>query len=547
MAEKIGAAELAAEVLRREGAKYIFGVAGGHIYPLMEACEARGIRYIGTRHEMNAAFMAEGWALTTGSFGLCTGTAGPGVTNMLTGLANSANGGFPVLFLGGKARLDEFDRNELQDFDQLSMIQGIAKHARMVLDAARIPEYFGRAIAYCTTGRPGPVYLEVPRDVLSRTVDKDAVEFQNVYRTAAPPMGDPAAIAAAARMIGAAERPVIVAGSGVWWAQAQHELVAFAEKIGAPVFTRNAARGAISDRHPLAMGIAASASPLFSQALRQADLAIVIGTRTGYTMTRSVFPKSLDLIRIDIDPAQLTDQLDVRQGIVGDARMVLRQLIDAVEAARHPGWVGTLAGIKSNLMSMVMPLAMSSQVPIHPMRLMAEILARVDDDTIVVIDGGDVARWGNLVLPATMPGGYPGIISTSFGPLGVGIPYAMAAKLAHPDKKVILLTGDGAFGYGVMEYETAVKYHLPFTTIVLNDGGWGMIKRSEAQKSRPDADFVGLDLPDTRYEKLVEVLGGHGEYVTAPADIGPAIDRAIASGKPACVNVITDPAVGPLV
>ncbi|MCL4424518.1 MAG: thiamine pyrophosphate-binding protein [Firmicutes bacterium] len=545
--EKYNGGALVAEVLKREGAKYIFGVPGGHIYPLMEAGEERGIRFIGVRHEMNAAFMAEGWALTTGEFGVCTGTAGPGVTNLLTGLANSSNGGFPVLFLAGKARIAEFDRNELQDFNQIDMVKPVTKHARVILDAKRIPEYVGRAIAYCTTGRPGPVYLEIPRDILEVEVDAAQVEFQQFYRSTSAPVGNPDDVERAARMIESAQRPLIVAGGGVWWAQAQAELKSFVEKSRIPIFTRNAARGIISDAHPLAMGIAASASPVFRQAINQADLVIVIGTRTGYTLSREVLPKTLDIIRIDIDPAQLTDQLDVKLGIVGDARLVLRQLTEAVGTGDRSAWIQTLRGIKSGLLSLLMPMARSNQRPIHPLRLMSEIISHIDQDTIVVIDGGDAARWGNLMLPALRPGGYPGIISTSFGPLGVGVPYAMVARLAHPEKKVLLLTGDGAFGYGAMEYETAVRYNIPFTTVILNDKTWGMIKRSEAKRSSPDKKFIGLDLGEVRYDQIVEVLGGHGEFVTEPDQIGTAIDRALHSDKPACVNVMTDPNIGPVI
>lgn len=545
--KKFNGGALVAEIFKKEGVKYIFGIAGGHIYPMMEACEERGIRYIGVRHEMSAAFMAEGWALTTGGVGVCTGTAGPGFTNLVTGLANSSNGGFPVLCMAGKARVSESDRNELQDFNQIDMVKHITKHARAVAELQRIPEYVGRAIAQCTTGRPGPVYLEIPRNLMEQEVDASQVEFQNTYRSSSVPVGDPADIEAAAGMLKEAKKPVIVAGGGVWWSQGHNDLVALAEKTGIPVFTRNAARGSISDMHSLCLGLAASGSPVFRQALAEADLALVVGTRTGYTMTRDVFPKSLKIIRVDIDPAQLTDQLDISLGIVGDAGAVLRQLAGAVDKSDHSEWVSHLAGLKSNLVAMAMPLAMSDQSPIHPMRLMFEIMQRLDGNTIVVIDGGDVARWGNLALPALLPGGYPGIISTSFGPLGVGVPYAMAAKLAHPDKKVLLLTGDGTFGYGAMEYDTAVRYDIPFTTVILNDKQWGMIKRSEAKKASADKDFVGLGLAQTRYDKVVEALGGHGEYVTQPQEIGPSIERALSSGRPACVNVMVDPAIAPLV
>ena len=545
--KKYNGGALVAEVLKKEGVRYVFGIPGGHIYPMMEACAARGIPFIGVRHEMNAAFMAEGWALTTGMPGVCTGTAGPGFTNLITGLANSSNGGIPIFCLAGKARITENDRNELQDFNQMDMIKHITKHCRAVAETHRVPEYVGRALAYCSTGRPGPVYLEIPRDLMDKEVLAADVEFQQTYRTAAVPAGDPAVVEAAAKMLQAARKPVIIAGGGVWWSQAHNELSRLVEKTGIPVFTRNAARGVVPDSHPLCMGIAASASPVLRTALAEADLALVVGTRPGFTMTRDVFPKSLRIIRIDIDPAQLTDQLDVSIGIVGDARRVLEQLADFTGGVDCKDWVGYLAGMKNNLDSMVTAMGASHQCPIHPLRLVFEIAKRVDEDTIVVTDGGDAAKWGNLALPVPGPGRHPGIICTSFGPLGVGIPYAIAAKLAHPDKKVMLLTGDGAFGYGAMEYDTAVRYNLPFTTVILNDKCWGMIKRSEAKKSETSEGFVGLDLLETRYDKLVEILGGHGEYVTQPGDIGPALERALDSGKPACVNVMTDPDIGPMV
>jgi len=544
--QKYDGGTLVAEVFKKEGVRYVFGIPGGHIYPMMEACEERGIPFIGVRHEMTAAFMAEGWALTTGTVGVCTGTAGPGFTNLITGLANSSNGGIPVFCMAGKAKVTENDRNELQDFNQIDMIKHLTRHARAVAETHRIPEYVGRAMAYCTTGRPGPVYLEIPRDLMEKSVDASEVEFQDTYKAASVPQGNPADIEKAVKMLKEAKKPVIIAGGGVWWSQGQSELVELVEKTGIPVFTRNAARGAIPDGHSLCMGIAASESPIMKAALNEADLALIIGTRTGYTMNRGVFVKPLKIVRVDIDPAQLTDQLDVSLGIVGDAKSVLKQLVEAADKTAYTEWADHLAGLKMGMIQMAMPFAMSDQTPIHPMRLMFEIFTRVDQDTIVVTDGGDVAKWGNLVLPATGPGQYPGIISTSFGPLGVGIPYAMAAKLAHPDKKVILLTGDGTFGYGAMEYDTAVRYNLPFTTIILNDKCWGMIKRSEAKKASIEKDFIGVDLIEARYDKVVEALGGHGEYVTQPQDIGPAIDRAISSGKPSCVNVMTDPSIGPM-
>ncbi len=542
---QIRGGEMVQKVLKKEGVKYIFGIPGGHIYPMMESCDENGIKFICVRHEMTAAMMAEGWALTTGDFGVCTATAGPGVTNLVTGIANADRNCTPVLCMAGKAKVIEADRNELQDFNQIDLYKSMTKHARSVQESQRIPEYVGRGIAEATTGRPGPVYMEIPRDIMEGYADEAEVEFQKTYRLANKPAGNPVDIEKAAQILDEAQRPVVIAGSGAFYSKAQNELKEFVEKTGIPFFTRNAARGLVPDSHPLFVSIGATGHPVFAGAIQNADVVLILGTRPGYIMKRESFPANAKIIRVDIDAAAITDQLDVEVGIAGDVKEVLKQLIPAVKQSTHQGWVEALNNGKAQMVQAVLPLLSSDQKPIHPARLMFEILQRIDENTIVVIDGGDVATFGNMFLPATGPGQYMGIANGSFGPLGVGVPYAMAAKLAHPEKKVILLTGDGAFGYGAMEYDTAMRYGIKFTTIILNDSCWGMIKRSEAKRATEDKPFVGLFLRDVRYDQVVEALGGHGEFVTEAADIGAAIDRAIASDKPACVNVVTDVNIGP--
>lgn len=548
--DQVKAGSLAAEVFQRHGVEYVFGIPGGHVYPMMAGCAQRGIGFIGVRHEMTAAFAAEGWALTTGRLGVCTGTAGPGVTNLLTGMANAASGGYPVLYFGGRARVGEFDRNQLQDFYQLPLVEPMAKYARQVADPRRLPEYISQAIAQATTGRPGPVYIEMARDLMEQGVDPATVALPGASPVARP-QADPAAIAAAAALISGAQRPVLLIGAGAWWSQAQRELTDFVEQTGLPFFTRNAARGLIPDQHRLYMNVGYN-HPVFLQALRQADLAIVVGTRPGFTLSRQVFPPGLPIIRIDIDAAEVTNQLDVTLPLVGDVRQVITQLSAALpanspeRAAAMAGWAGSIKQVCHAVSASFAPAMTSDQYPIHPARLMAEIAARVDQDTIVVIDGGDAAIWGTSFLPAPGPGQMLGISSTSFGPLGVGMGYAIAAALAHPGKRILHLTGDGAFGYGAMEYDTCLRYGLNnITTVILNDSMWGMIKRSEAKQDVDATDFVGVDLRDTHYERVVEALGGYGEFVDRADRIGPAIDRALAAGKPACVNVMTDPTIGP--
>ena len=445
------------KILKKEGVKYVFGIPGGHIYPMMESCEENGIKFIGVRHEMTAAMMAEGWALTTGDFGVCTATAGPGVTNLVTGIANADRNCTPVLCMAGKAKVIEADRNELQDFNQIDVYKSMTKHARSVQETQRIPEYIGRGIAEATTGRPGPVYMEIPRDIMEGYVDESLVEYQKTYRLTNKPAGNPADIEKAAKILDEAQRPVVIAGSGAFYSKSQDELKEFVEKTGIPFFTRNAARGLVPDSHPLFVSIGATGHPVFAGAIQNADVVLLLGTRPGYIMKRESFPANAKIIRVDIDAASITDQLDVEVGIAGDVKEVLKQLTVAVKQNTHQGWAEALSNGKTQVVQTVLPLLTSDQSPIHPIRLMFEIMQRIDENTIVVIDGGDTATFGNSFLPATGPGQYMGIANGSFGPLGVGVPYAMAAKLAHPEKKVLLITGAGAFAYGAMEYDTALR------------------------------------------------------------------------------------------
>ena len=537
---KVNGGVLIQKVFKKEGIKYIFGLPGGHIYPMMESCHQNGIPFIGVRNEQNAAFMAEGWALTTGEPGVCTGTAGPGVTNLLTGVANASCNMAPVICMAGKAKTSEYDRNELQDFNQLSMVEEMTKHARSVLEGHRIPEYIGRALAIATNDRPGPVYIEIPRDKMDALYEEDEIEFQKNYRIKSRPAASPDELQKAVKMISESERPMIIAGSGAFFSGAADVLKQFVEKTGIPIFNRNAGRGIIPDAHPLSMGIGASQHPVCAAAIENADLIIILGTRTGFTLNRAVFPKDANILRVDICTAAITDQLDVNLGITGDVKTVLEQLMPLVAERSYPDWLEPLNETHEGIRHFTADAKKSDQSPIHPLRLCDEIAKRVDNDTIVVIDGGDAASWGNMGIPATGPGQMLSIANGSFGPLGVGVPYAMAAKLAHPDKKVILLTGDGALGYGIMEYDTCMRYGIDITTVVLNDSCWGMIKNSEAKKATEDKEFVGLYLRDVQYEQIATALGAHGELVTEAKDIGPAIDRAIAAKGPSIVNVMTD-------
>jgi len=534
---------LAAQVMKKHGIDHLFGIVGGHVYPIFEGCAAEGIRVIDVRHEECGAHMAEGWALTTGRVGACIGTAGPGFTNMLTGVANAYAGSSPILAIGGRAGVREFDTGALQDFNQIDIVKPMTKFARSILETTRIPEYFDMAIRHATNGRPGPVYLETPQDRLHAELDPSDVPMPSATAARSTPGGNPRDIERAIELIDRAERPVVVAGGGVWWAQAQDDLRAFVERAGLPLFTRAAGRGCVPDDHPLVIAPGLAAHPATQGALAQADLIILLGTRFGFTFEARAVPPTTKIVRVDIEPAALSNGRDAEVGIVGDAGVVLRQLSDGVKKASHEAWTEQLQASAELLVQAMEPALNSDQSPIHPLRLFNEISKFVDADTVLSVGGGDMCAWGNLILPATGPGQFLSITSSIFGCLGVGVPYGIAAKLAHPEKKVIVTTGDGSFGLTCMEMETAVRHDIPIVTVVGNDQSWGMIKRGVV-KQRGEA-HAACDLAPTRYDKIVEAMGGHGELVEKPGDIGPAIQRAIDSGLPACVNVMTDPEVGP--
>lgn len=539
---KVSGGALAAQVMKNDGIRHLFGLVGGHIYPIFEGCVEMGIKVIDVRHEESAAHMAEGWALSTGKPGVCIGTAGPGFTNMLTGIANSYAGSTPLLAIGGRASINQFDTGALQDFNQLDVVKPMTKFARAVYETERIPDYMGMAFRHATSGRPGPAYLEIPMDRLFAEVDVASVPVPECHRLQSPPAGNPGDVEKAVELIEKAQKPIIVAGGGVWWSQAHDELKEFIEKADMPLYTRTAARGSVPDDHSLVIGPGFTFDPGLRATLGEADLIIIMGTRFDFTFEAKHLSPAVKLIRVDIEPSAICNGRTPDVGIVGDAGVVLRQLCDGIKKASHKDWVEQLQNGRQMMREAFEPMFTSDQTPIHPLRLCREISQFVDRDTVLCIDGGDMCVWGNLALPATGPGQYLSLVSSLFGCLGVGTPYAIAAKLADPKKNVIVTTGDGSFGLTLMEFDTALRHNIPFVSVVGNDSCWGMIHRPF--KSQKGQTF-GCELEPRRYDKIIEAMGGHGEYVEKPDDIGPAIRRAIDSGVPACVNVMIDPEIGP--
>ena len=523
---------LVAKALKAEGVKYLFVLWGFHIVPIIEACEREGIKVIDTRHEQAAGHAAEGWAKVTGWPGVAAVTAGPGVTDVVTAVVNAFQAGSPMLVIGGRSPVNSFEKGTLQELDHIAFMKPITKWARTVFEAKRLPEYVSIAYRHALAGRPGPVFLECPLDILWSLVDESQVFFPEPAksRAASSMPGNPDLIKVAAKLLASSRRPAVVAGSTVYWSQASEELQQFIEALDAPVFLNGMGRGCISADHPQFF--------VYSRrfALSLADVTVIIGTEIDFRMNYGappLFNPEGKVIQIDIDPTEIGHNRNIDVGIVGDAREVLRQLLTELERkkmSRRTTWLEKVRAFEAEKVKSLEPLLNSNAVPIHPLRLLKEVGAFLDRDAIIVGDGGDIVSYAAQVLKTHYPGHW--LDTGKLGCLGVGTGFAMAAKLAKPDKQVLLVNGDGAFGLNGMEFDTMVRHNIPAVSVIGNNRAWMPITEGDPGLAR--------HLGWARYDKMVEALGGHGEFVERPKQIRPALERAFASGLPAAVNVMID-------
>ncbi len=527
---------LVAKALKQEGVECIFTLCGTHIQAIHDGCIDEGINIIDVRHEQAAAHAAEGWAKVTGKPGVAVATAGPAITNTVSALANALRNWSPLILIGGRSPVAEWEKGSLQELDHIEIMKPVTRWARTVLETKRIPEYIGTAFRYAIGPKGGPVFLEIPVDVLSSRVDETGVIFPTKYRTTAKPQGDPHQVKLATQLIANAQHPVVIAGSSVWWAQAAKELQQFGESAIAPLFLNGMARGSIPPNHPLFFSI----SRRF--ALSCADVIMVIGAPLDFRLGFGhLFPKEAKVIQVDFDPYDIGRNRAIEVGITGNIQAILKQL--AQEAENPPqrarsAWIERLREEEESIRRQDQQFLSSSAIPIHPLRLCKEIADFLSKEATIIGDGGDIVAFGARVLPVNSPGHWldPG----PMGCLGVGTGYAMAAKLARPGEQVLLLSGDGSFGFNAMEFDTMVRHNLPIVCVISNDGCWGQVKRY----AQPLGQAVAVDLaPATRYDKMVQALGGYGELVQKGDDIRPALERAFASGLPACINVLTDSAM----
>ena len=537
MAEVHGG-HLVAKALEREGVTHLFTLCGGHIDKILDALEESPIRVIDVRHEQAAAMMAQGWSIATGKLGVCLVTAGPGLTNAVTGVVDAMASHIPMLVISGRSPRKENDLGALQDIDQAALMRSITKAAFVVNDTHRIPEYIASAFRHATSDRPGPVYLEIPVDVLGHKVELDTVPFPPVGRTDYRPAGDPRAVAQAAQLLAAAERPVIIGGGGVRWGEGGGALKQLVEKTGIPFILLNEGRGMVPDDHPLSLWDGGLIG--LTVAAAQCDVALVAGLRmTWLTMYGKMLPTA-KIIRVDIAGCEVGKNIPHEVGIVGDAGLVLSAIAGQIGTCDHSAWAAQIRESSVALMADENAKKEGDTPPIHPIRLVSDVYKVFGNKAVYATDGGDITYFSQMHLRAGGPGRFLSNGGNLMGCLGSGIPFGIAGKLAHPDRLSVVINGDGSFGLNGMEIETAVRLDIPVIVVVANDQAWGMVKHGqELQYGR----VVGTNLGPVRYDLMAAGLGAHGEFVTDPKEIIPALKRAKDSGKVAVINVITDPTI----
>jgi len=527
----VNGSQILARSLRRLRVDTFFYIMGGPMMAAETASVEEGLRAIDVRHEQAAAMMAHAYGRVKNTLGVCMAASGPGATNLVTGVANAWADCAPLLAIGGSAPLSQRGKGAFQEMDQVAAFKPITKWAEQVSDPRRVPEYVLMAVRQAVSGRPGPVYLDMPGDILYKQVEEDEVAYPDVDPTTmrVRPRGDPALVDDAVRLLAKAERPLLLTGSGILWSAAENELQQFAEQAGIPFYTTPQGRGVIPDDHELSFPTARNT------AFREADLILVIGTRINYVIGHLAPPRfnaAAKLIQVDIDATEIGHNRPADVGIVGDARAVLRQLLDAgdrVDAKRYAAWRQHLTEVEHSKRADAEQAMSTDQQPIHPLRLCKEVRDFLDRDAILVVDGQEILNYGRQSIPTFVP--RHRLNSGVFGTMGVGLPFGVGAKVARPDNQVLVLHGDGSFGLNAMELDTCARFNIPVVTVVSLNGGW---------TADPKREKTGRELGYTAFHKMAESLGCHGEYVEDPAQIRPALERAFAADCPALVNVLTD-------
>ncbi|OCC00996.1 acetolactate synthase [Labrys sp. WJW] len=543
----VSGGHLVAKALKAEGVDTIFTLCGGHIIDIYDGCLDEGIRIVDVRHEQVAAHAADGYARQTGKLGCVVTTAGPGCTNAMTGIATAFRSESPVLHIGGQGALTQHKMGSLQDLPHVDMMKPITKFAATVSSTERVADMISMAARECFAGAYGPSYLEIPRDVLDREValDRAVLPESGKYRASTKSIGDPADIEKLADILVAAERPAILYGQQVWTGRGQEEAIALLRGLDIPGYFNGASRGLLPPGDPHHF------DRTRSLAFAKADVLVIVGTpfdfRMGYGKRIS---KDLKLIQIDMDYRTVGKNRDIDLGLVGDPGAILGAVLQATSGRMDKGkrqlrqqWMKMLQDAEVVATEKLMPLFLSNQTPIHPYRVAYELNEFLGEDTIYIGDGGDVVTISAQAVRPRGPGQWmdPGAL----GSLGVGTGFALAAKLANPNKEVLCYYGDGSFGMTGFDMETADRFGAPYLAVIGNNSSMNQIRYGQVAKYGEERGNVGNKLGDVAFSKFAQMLGNHGEEVRDPSEIQPALRRAreamAKTGRSALVNIWVDP------
>lgn len=537
----ISGGHLVAKALRAEGIDVIFTLCGGHIIDIYDGCIDEGIKVIDVRHEQVAAHAADGYARVTGRPGCAVVTAGPGTTDAVTGVANALRAESPMLLIGGQGALNQHRMGSLQDLPHVELMRPITKFASSVLTTERVADMVSMAFRESLAGAPGPAFLEIGRDILDGRVPLESAVLPEAghYRASTKSTGDPHDIDRLADILINAERPCVLLGSQVWTCRGAGAAAEFVRTLNIPAFMNGAARGTLAPGDPHHF------HQTRRHAFNNADVILIVGTpfdfRMGYGKRLS---QEATVVQIDMDYRTVGKNRDVALGLVGDVGAILAAVTEAAQgraaegARRREPWLESLRAEEQRMQQERMPRLMRDTAPIHPLRLAHEINQFLTDQTLFIGDGGDVVTFSGGVVQPKGPGLWmdPGPLGT----LGVGTPFAMAAKAARPDLEVVGLFGDGAFSLTGWDFETMVRFNLPFIGVIGNNSYMNQIRYGQIQKYGEARGDVGNKLGDVSYDKFAQILGGYGEEVREPDQIRPALERARESGKPALINVWID-------
>ena len=542
--EKISGGHLVAKALKNEGVEVIFTLCGGHIIDIYDGCLDEGIQIIDVRHEQVAAHAADGYARMSGKPGCAVVTAGPGTTDAMTGVANAFRAESPFLLIGGQGALTQHKMGSLQDLPHVDMMTPITKFAATVPSTERVADMVSMAFRECYNGAPGPSFLEIPRDVLDAKVDRGKARIPRAthYRASTRSLADPDDIERLADILVKSERPCVLFGTQVATCRAYDAAVEFARVLDIPAYMNGAGRGTFPPGDPHHF------HRTRRMAFDKADVIVIVGTpfdfRMGYGKRLGA---NATVVQIDMDYRTVGKNRDISLGLVGDVGRILTAVTDAATGRQDKGarkrqaWLDELRAEEIQRYEKLLPELRSDATPINPFRVAYELNEFLTENTVYIGDGGDVVTITAQAVQPRSPGHWmdPGPLGT----LGIGVPFAMAAKFVHPEKEVLCYFGDGAFAMTGWDLETCVRFNLPFLGVVGNNSSMNQIRCGQIMKYGEQRGNVGNILGDVPFGRFAEMLGGHGEDVREPQDIRPALERAreaVAAGKPALVNIWVD-------